>query len=77
MTEYIYSISDRIIIMRENDYELTALVPEKKETIVRCKDCRYYREKHGLCAGFGYEWNGELVQVEPEGFCKWAEREER
>lgn len=75
MTEYIYDCGVEPTISAISGR--ATIHPIQREIIVRCKDCRYFREKHGLCAGFGYEWNGELVQVEPEGFCAWAEREQR
>lgn len=55
--------------------------------IVRCRDCRYMNERHYRdMLGFGretivyrcdYFWNAdELPEVEPDGFCAWAERKE-
>ena len=54
--------------------------------IVRCKDCRHYRahkwfevsldgfplgtDMSDVCMFFG-----DGVKVEPDGFCKWGERE--
>lgn len=40
-----------------------------KESIVRCRDCRF-RKKFGFCEAMHRS-------VEPDGFCKWGEREER
>ena len=53
------------------------------EPIVRCKDCRHYRfidrsdvfndELHNdiFCLRFV---SGKFMEVEPDGFCKWGER---
>ena len=43
-----------------------------EQEIVRCKDCAYYKEREFLpdeCVRDGY-----LMDVEPDGFCKWGER---
>ena len=46
----------------------------KREEIVRCRDCREYIQLEGYatCGYFG----GEYAEIEPDGFCAWAERRE-
>jgi len=46
---------------------------EKMETIniVKCKDCRYYVEQHGLCKGM----DQYVCHMKPNDFCskgEWA-----
>lgn len=76
MSEYVYGFEPI-------DYEMIVIPPDykmvKREEIVRCKDCGYYRESQwvittdvpSVCTFFA---NG--VQVEPDGFCKWAKRKQ-
>lgn len=61
------------------DYSISRMV----ELIVRCKDCKYYRNHpNGLCYLHtepkenerGY--SGEAVCVEPDDFCSYGERRE-
>ena len=46
------------------------------EEVVRCRDCRHYRERINGCVEFGDESRGEYANVEPDGFCAWASRKE-
>ena len=59
----------------------------RREEIVRCRDCRHYREhkffKSTLGMGLGTDISDVCmffsngVKVEPDGFCAWAERREQ
>lgn len=57
---------------------------EKREEIVRCRDCKYTNEDGDECVYFaaweplpeGDEFRDVYVDVEPNGFCAWAERRE-
>lgn len=40
-----------------------------REEIVRCRDCRF-----SLAHGNGCGRNQDIYDVEPDGFCAWAER---
>ena len=50
------------------------IAEEYREEIVRCRDCRHYRERVNGCVEFGDESRGEYAKVEPDGFCAWGER---
>lgn len=45
------------------------------EEIVRCRDCRFYDERHRECSMLECQecWY-KLHDVEPDGFCAWGER---
>lgn len=72
----------------EKDYEpLTCILDQEPSIdavpVVRCKDCKYYRNHpNGLCYLHteptenerGY--SGEAVCVEPDDFCSYGERRE-
>ena len=68
MSEYIYDMGDA------ND--------PLHEKVVRCRDCRHSRHDGIGCAHFaayepipgGDEFGEILADVEPDGFCAWAER---
>ena len=71
-------------IIFAEDFERTmASFPGDAIQIVRCKDCKYYRNHpNGLCYLHtepkenerGY--SGEAVCVEPDDFCSYGERRE-
>lgn len=74
MSEYIYEHS------RCHDQfgkPLDAPMLTQREEIVRCRDCKHYRESmfvvatdvDDVCTFFG-----DGVKVEPDGFCAWGER---
>ena len=50
----------------------------KHERIVRCRDCKHYREHEWIIAtdvsDVCHFWGDGPVKVEPDGFCKWGER---
>lgn len=75
MSEYIYAFEpidygDIIVIHPQS-------MMVKREEIVRCRDCKYYRESQwviatdvpDVCTFFS-----SGVKVEPNGFCKWGEK---
>lgn len=70
MTEYIYA---------ETHYGYTdgtslGTKQEKREEIVRCRDCAGFTETWD-----GWEcerFSGEYHRAEPDGFCAWGKRKE-
>ena len=71
------------IIFAEDFERAMASFPGDAIQIVRCKDCKYYRNHpNGLCYLHtepkenerGY--SGEAVCVEPDDFCSYGERRE-
>lgn len=51
----------------------------KFDEIVRCKDCKHYRESEWVIAtdvSHVCHFFADGVQVEPDGFCAWGERRE-
>ena len=49
--------------------------------VVRCRDCEHYDSERYGCWWFAhaerqsdYSWADEPSDVEPDGFCAWAER---
>lgn len=49
--------------------------------VVRCKDCKYYRNHpNGLCYAhtepYGTGYKGEAICVEPDDFCSYGERKD-
>ncbi|MBQ3329370.1 MAG: hypothetical protein IJG88_05390 [Eggerthellaceae bacterium] len=48
------------------------------EEIVRCRDCRHYRDHMWVVVTDVDDvclfWHGEPTKVEPNGFCAWGER---
>ena len=73
MSEYIYDTS-RVETQPEQGFT--------GEEIVRCRDCKYYKEKV-------YKWVNNWTRtektcevfdgcrVDSDGFCKWGERREK
>ena len=48
-----------------------------KGEVVRCRDCKYYRDHEWIIAsdvGDVCHFFGDGVKVEPGGFCSWGER---
>lgn len=93
MSEFIISSEqlERIIEYIEHDTgrEINRLVIDgvRARELVRCRDCRHYREhkffESTLGMGLGTDINDVCmffssgVKVEPDGFCSWAERREQ
>lgn len=42
--------------------------------IVRCRNCASFREEDWKCKSFQWRNCYESPDVEPDGFCAWAER---
>lgn len=61
MQEYIVDFGDSLV-NHENKYI--------HERVVRCRDCEKFEDKWAFCNLF-------CEDVEPEGFCAWAERKEK
>ena len=77
MTEYIYEHKPSGADHMGKPVELPMLV--QREEIVRCRDCRYYREEwiRKLMRSVIYcDWL-DGVHIEPDGFCAWGERREQ
>lgn len=54
-------------------YSLPAL-----EEIIRCRDCKHFRDVPMADGSTGHRCSGVFAFVEPtpDGFCAWAERDE-
>lgn len=72
MSEYIYATDGDTVQNMLSD------VFKPLQEVVRCRDCDYYdhweasgcyREKH-VCGHWDY------LEIEPNGFCAWAERKD-
>lgn len=68
--------------MSEYIWEQQGCVQQRREEIVRCRDCVYYYEADNYhpqgnytsrCCKHIDSYNDE---VEPDGFCAWAKRKE-
>lgn len=75
MSEYIVRV----------DGQMPCAIYERELTeIVRCRDCKHFRIEpwdEVLAAQYGAppmicERTGDMDDVEPDGFCAWAERKE-
>ena len=44
--------------------------------IVRCRDCKDYRASDATCHSWQWHNWDAAIEVEPDGFCAWAERKE-
>lgn len=42
--------------------------------VIRCRDCKDYRASDATC--HSWQWHNweAAIEVEPDGFCAWAER---
>lgn len=51
---------------------------ELHEKIVRCRDCKHWREIAMADGTKGHRCSGAMAFVEcsPDGFCAWGERKE-
>ena len=74
MTEHVCEITQDYpgIPYEHEDFSATM---ERREEIVRCRDCKF-----STSMGYQCEWfHGDYLthaQVVPEGFCAWGERRE-
>lgn len=48
------------------------------EEIIRCRDCKHFRDVPMADGSTGHRCSGVFTFVEPrpDGFCAWAERDE-
>ena len=65
MSEYIVEFGDRPI-NDDNEYI--------HERVVRCRDCKDYRESDETCHSWQWHNWDAPIEVEPDGFCAWGER---
>lgn len=70
MSEYIVDLTAKLYaVLRSKRYE----------PIVRCRDCAYICNReyaNGLEFHTCSYFDSEHAEVEPDGFCAWAERED-
>lgn len=78
-------MSEYIVVQKQikrTDGTTEGFRAERGEEIVRCRDCKYYYEADNYhpwgnvlshCCKYFDAYNDE---VEPNGFCAWAERKE-
>lgn len=71
MTEYVFEID-------ESRADAMGNMPcERREEIVRCRDCKNYRpaedDEHEDGCALAYAY---LFETSPDGFCAWGERGE-
>lgn len=66
------AMTEEYIGWLDNDWNT---VLDQSQPIVRCRDCRHYREHINGCAEFGDESRDEYANVEPDGFCAWGVRD--
>lgn len=79
MSEYVYYSDGTPLASAGGEISL----PRKR--IVRCRDCKHFRIEpwdEVLAAQYGAppmicERTGDMDDVEPDGFCSWAERREQ
>lgn len=70
-------MSDALIVgsrWRETIDDDWNTVLDQNQPIVRCKDCKHF--KYFACEKNACTYCGELLRVEPDGFCAWGERRE-
>ena len=78
MSEYIYASNGEPLANGCGEVALA------RHEIVRCGDCKYANEDGDECVYFaaweplpeGDEFRDVYVDVEPNGFCAWGERED-
>lgn len=69
MTEYIIWESDKTETTDYLGVKHGVSHFEKREEIVRCRDCKHYTDDEFEYRHYCNEWCG---QVEPDDFCAWA-----
>lgn len=76
MREYVCELTDDYpgIEFGDEDYSGTC---ERRERVVRCRDCKNYRptedDEHEDGCALAYAY---LFETSPDGFCAWGERGE-
>lgn len=84
MSEYIiewFGIGEQLTRLREGNVPFVLwpkLIREerRREEIVRCRDCKEYRDADATC--HSWQWHNweTAIEVEPDGFCAWGARRE-
>lgn len=70
MTEYVFEID-------ESRADALGYMPcERREEVVRCRDCVHAHEGARYCDHFSSSGCGDFVDVEPDGYCAWGKRKE-
>ena len=63
----------RIYVEGVDDYSGVAYT-QRREEIVRCRDCTYYDKYPNDEIYVCYRFNNEQPIVEPDGFCAWGRK---
>lgn len=71
MSEHIYEHKPSGADHMGKPVELPTLV--QREEIVRCRDCKDYRESDETCHSWQWHNWDAAIEVEPDGFCAWGE----
>lgn len=61
---------DREWAIHESDIGCDRQYLSDRDSVVRCKDCKYYDVEYRYCIGVPDIW------TEPNGYCSWGERKE-
>lgn len=70
MSEYVFEID-------ESRADVMGSMPcERREEVVRCRDCVHAHERAKYCDRFSSCGLTDFVDVEPYGFCAWGKRRE-
>ena len=78
MSEYIVEVNENPTVTFDGLNVRCGDVLIQREEIVRCKDCKHYKDRNGailpgtVCQRLGY-YN---FKVEPDGFCAWGKKDE-
>lgn len=78
MAEYICEITDDYPDVPYGADEYSGTV-ERRERVVRCRDCKYSRRDGWECWRFVDDPEEDFERIAiatPEGFCSWGERRE-
>lgn len=71
MNEYVYCSDGTPLASAGGEISLP------RERIVRCRDCKYFKQRKGILPPMVCErWGYYNFKTEPERFCAWAERRE-
>lgn len=79
MSEYIIEIPDEYFASYDEERDM--YYPDERDSampitpIVRCRDCVYFDKYENDEISVCYRFDNEQPIVEPDGFCKWGERE--
>lgn len=78
MAEYVCDMTDDYPDVPYGADEYSGTL-ERRERIVRCRDCKHAAELGHLCLMFAFNLgNGTIIppDVEPDGFCAWGRERE-